>query len=246
MGKLHCAFLGLVLPSLGVFIAQNSVSAANINLTTWDTFGDGSLSPNQALLSNDAIQNDDFDLGLPSGSFNFSGVPAGDNFTGDLENFLGLVDGTLDQEGEAYEGSAIKTSLTVQAGDILTFNWNFLTNETASILQPNRGRFQDFSFLQVGNNLIKLANVNQIIAVSNPFDGETGSQTYNHTFTQSGTLTVAFGIADIDDYLVSSGLSVTQVQLKTGEAIPEPLTFLGVGTAIALGTAFKRSLKKRP
>jgi hypothetical protein len=245
MGQRYLSHFLPILTGFSLLIPQNSVSAAiGLNLTTWQTFGDGSLSPNQALLSNDAIQGDDFDLGAQPGAFNFSGTPAGDNFTGDLEDFLGLASGTLNQGGEAYEGSAIKTTLTVQAGDVLAFQWNFLTNETASVLQANRGRFGDFAFFQVGQNVIQLANVNNFITASSPFDGETGVSTYNYTFTQSGAFTVAFGVADIDDYVVSSGLSVRQVELQTTTAVPEPLTLFGSGTALAFGAAFKRSLRK--
>ena len=79
--------------------------------------------------------------GTPTGSGTFhalmdtstSGGPNGGGAVSDvaLETFLGLAVGTLDalSAGDVTEGSAIKQTLTVSAGDSLSFDWNFLTNE---------------------------------------------------------------------------------------------------------------------
>ena len=46
----------------------------------------------------------------------------------EIETFLGLSTGTLTNQG-ATEGSAIKQIVTANAGDILSFSWNFLTDQ---------------------------------------------------------------------------------------------------------------------
>ena len=71
------------------------------------------------------------------------------------------------------------------------------------------------------------------------FDGHTDKQIWEYEFDEAGTYKVAFGVIDIDDFIVTSALSVENV-----EVIPEPLTILGTATAIGCGCGFKRSLKK--
>jgi hypothetical protein len=46
----------------------------------------------------------------------------------DLESFLGLSGNQLSNLS-VVEGSAIKQSITANAGDTLSFSWNFLTDE---------------------------------------------------------------------------------------------------------------------
>ena len=204
----------------------NPVKAVSLDLTTWDTLGDVNLvSKNQVLLSNDADLGDDLEFGYPSGAFNFSGTPAVDNFLGDLEFFLGLNPYSLSESGEAYEGSVLKTILTVQAGDKLSFDWNFFTNETSTLLPDF---FNDSAFLLVDNHVIKLADVADSTSTSSLFDSETGLQSYTYQFTEAGNHTIGFGVLDIDDPTNSSALSVSNLTLTNSQPIPESDTTLGV------------------
>ena len=47
-----------------------------------------------------------------------------------LENFLGLNSGDIDGigNGDATQGSALRKTITVEAGDVLSFDFNFLTD----------------------------------------------------------------------------------------------------------------------
>lgn len=84
---------------------------------------------------------------------NFSGSDAA--AVGALEAFLGLAPGSLDAlapAGAAVEGSALRQTFTAQAGDKLSFHYNFLTTEPAAN-NPN----PDLAFLLLNNTFHLLA-----------------------------------------------------------------------------------------
>ncbi len=123
-----------------------------------------------------------------------------------LEAFLGLNHGELDSliSKNATEGSAIKREITVEAGDTLEFNWNFLTNEGT----PNY--YNDFAFVSISDGYLdKLADTNSTFNFSNSsFNEETGYGSFSHQFTNSGTFTIAVGVLDAVDSIVDSALLV--------------------------------------
>lgn len=122
----------------------------------------------------------------------------------ELETFLGLEAATLDNlgNGEATEGSAIQQTVTVEAGDLLTFDWNFLTNEGTP------SSFNDFSFVSLTpDSTSELADTNDTFVLSDtPLNEETGFQTFTYEFQSSGTFTVGAGVVDVSDNIVASAL----------------------------------------
>ncbi len=235
------SFVGLVsLVSIGV---KSPVLAANLDLTTWEKSGDVKInSQSQIDLSTDGLVADDEELGANNGDFNFSGETASMVGFGGLEDFLDIEASSLDVEGFAYEGSAIKTNLTVNAGDRLIFDWQFFTNETSTVLAEELHPLNDYAFLLVNGEIEKFADYQQATNPSPLFDRQTEIETFDYTFTVGGIYPIALGVIDVDDFSITSALSVENIRL---EPIPEPLTVLGVGTAIALGTGFKKSLTKK-
>jgi hypothetical protein len=210
-------------------------SAADLQLTQWQTLGDVKIiSADRAELSTDAKQDDDADLGVSAGKFNFSGNPAAAIGFGTpplLEDFLGINASQLDIGGFAYEGSALKTTLTVRAGDVLTFQGQFFTNETAAAIGP----FNDYAFLLAEGKVIKLADVTEAIISSSFFASETIEKNYNYSFTTAGTYTLAFGAIDLTDFPLTSALSIRNVRLiptTTPETVPESSP---VGGIVLLG-----------
>lgn len=228
----HSTFkLGLVsLASLGsLAMTTASAHAVQVDFSSWQQFGDVTTPAlDRANLSNNALQNEDSSEDI---NFNYSGNPAGQaRPLPDLQDFLSLAPDALDIEGYALEGSAIKNTLTVAAGDVLRFNWNFRTNETS---------YNDFAFFLVNSTLIKLADFTNATQASSPFIQETGINSY--TFSTPGTYTLTFGVVDVDDYGTTSALEVSNARL---EPVPEPVNILGSLTALGFGVTMRRLRKK--
>jgi hypothetical protein len=154
-----------------------------------------------------------------------------------LESFLGLGAGTLDGlgNGNAKEGSAIKQTFTANAGDILSFKWNFLTNEQTPWADA---RYNDFAFVTL-ISVNTLANTYSGF-VNAPFvsgfSEQTGFQTFSRVLPSAGTYTLGIGVVDVTDTLGASGLLVDDVQLS---ATPEPGTMMLLGSGLA-GVVFWR------
>ena len=128
----------------------------------------------------------------------------------DIEDFLSLSSGSLDAlgNGNATAGSAIRLdSITVEAGEILSFDWNFLTDEFTPTF------FNDFGFVVIGE-ASTLANTNDIFTLSpSSFNEETGYQQFEFTFDTAGTYDIGFGVIDVGDTVVDSGLLVDNIRL---------------------------------
>ena len=146
-----------------------------------------------------------------------------------LETFLGLTPGMLDVlgNGDATVGSAIKQDISVQAGEILTFDWNFLTDETLPTPPPY---YHDFAFYSIVPATIELADAfDPLVGSSTSFNGETGYSTKSFIFAATGTYTLGFGVANSGgDTLFDSALLVDNVSVVP---VPPALLLLGSGLA---------------
>lgn len=159
------------------------------------------------------------------------------NRTDEIESFLGLASGSLDSliGANAFEGSAIQQTFTAKAGDILSFDWNFLTNEAT----PETEGFNDFAFVSFNGIASKLAETSSsfLSSSSNNFDEETGFQNLSYTVTDDGTYTLGLGVLDTRDNTMGSGLLIDNVK-----AVPEPTSILGI---LAFGAFSAVSVLKR-
>jgi hypothetical protein len=152
-----------------------------------------------------------FGSGPSEGVFNAlltSGTGSVDGFS--LESFLGA--GTTG----AAEGSALKTTFTANAGQVLSFDWNFLTNE--GIPSP---LVNDFSLVTIRDDsglLLQstLADTFSLFGTSSTgvFGAETGFNTFSFTIPTTGAYTLGIGVADVDDTAVDSGLLVDNIRLS--------------------------------
>ncbi len=174
----------------------------------WNTIGDTSIETDSlGIFPTDGtyqalITNGDSDAG-------------GSVVDSDLEEFLDLAPGSLDGlvGGDATEGSVIKQTFTVEAGDVVSFDWNFLTNEST----PNT-TFNDTAFLNVngftfeladtGTNFVDAPNVDQ-------FNEQTDTQTLTFSIATAGTYTIGFGVVDVGDEIVDSGLAIDNVAIQS-------------------------------
>lgn len=167
-----------------------------------------------------------------------------------LDIFFGFEVGLLDGISTAgvESGSAIKQSFTANAGDSLSFDWNFLTND--DITAPDSA-FNDIAFFSLNSIPIKLADLFSSFTISSTtFNFESGFHTSTIGIQSAGIHTIGFGVANVGDQLINSGLLVDNVKIT---AVPEPssliLSIIG-GLPIAswfFGPSVSRALgKSRP
>lgn len=212
-------------------ITATPSQAVSIDFSSWETFGDVTTPGlSQTNLSNDGLVADDFPA--TSGTFNFSGIPAGDAF-GSLQSFLGVSSDALDINGFAWEGSAIKSTYLAQAGEKFNFNWNFLTNEST---------YNDFAFLVVDGTVTKLADFTNATNGSSFFNQETGVNSFTYTFNSSKNYTVALGVVDLDDPGTTSAFKVSNANIQE---VPEPGTMMGLLVALGFSTRMVKRLRNQ-
>ena len=132
--------------------------------------------------------------------------------TSELETFLGLDAGDIESldNGVPTEGSAIQLApITIEAGQVLSFNWNFLTDEGTPSF------FNDFAFVSIASPT-ELADTNSTFVLSaSPFSEETGYQSFFFESPIDTTLTVGLGVVDVSDTVVDSGLLIDNFQIIT-------------------------------
>jgi hypothetical protein len=139
--------------------------------------------------------------------------------TSTLESFLGVTPGSLNGlgNGTVVNGSAIQQTVTVAAGLTLTFDWNFLTNETIGSIT-----FDDFAFISLApvsgagtlQTLARVRDSSFIVAPSSTgFGHMTGFHTFTYTFTAGGTFTLSVGAVNVGDSGTASAVLVDNFQL---------------------------------
>lgn len=98
----------------------------------------------------------------------------------ELQAFLSTIPNNLNVK----EGSAIRQEITANAGEVLTFSWNFFTNEEPS------DEYNDFAFFTLGNDFQILANT-QSNDLSDDFvsgfNRSTGVKSFSYTIPTTGT-----------------------------------------------------------
>jgi len=193
-------------------------------LTGWSAIGDVSIDNifvSQGnvgvLLGTASIDFEDDAPLLGAGQANFSGISAAPVGTvGGVEDFIGLPMGGLDPDAAngiaAFEGSAIKQSFAVNAGDKLSFDWQFAT------IDPWQG---DYAFVTINQTAYRLGDLASVSGVQNDIGFSTPA-TFSYTFTASGNVTLALGVVDVQDYNGTSALLVDNVQLAP---VPEPESY---------------------
>jgi len=208
---------------LGLGMLLASAPAQALDLTTWTSTGDVSAATNQSTITN-AFLGDD-------GAINFNVSPNTPVSTNALENFLGLAPGALGTTPQ--EGSAIKQTFTAQAGDQISFNWNFFTNEVT-------GGFPDYAFVTVNSAINTLATIANATTPSSPFAFQTGVNAFSYTFNTAGTYTIGIGVVDDTDVATSSALQIGNAS-STATVVPTPALLPGL---IGFGVAALRKRKQ--
>ncbi len=202
-------------------------------LTGWQVLGDACVQATGAgpelWLTTASLTSDD-DFPLPAGTMNRSGVAAADvGVPGGVESFAGLALGALDDSSAglaAYEGSAASQAFSANAGDRLSFRWNFATRD---------GLLPDYGFVVVDGQLTRLGGVGESIWPGHDgYLAETGPQAFSLTFAGGGSHTLAFGVVDVGDYSLTSALAIGDVHVTPVPEAPALLLWLaGLGLGAA-------------
>jgi hypothetical protein len=129
----------------------------------------------------------------------------------ELETFLGLQPGSLDSisTSRVVEGSAIKRTFTVQAGTVLSFAWNFLTNEVTNLDEPTASAnpdANDLVFVTITPLSLVADTFWTFVLSAADFLSETGFATFTVTLPTTGHYTLGIGVVDVGEALELSGL----------------------------------------
>lgn len=213
----------LSLSGLSILVSANYAGAFTFDSSVTHTFGDVVVDEKGVRLTNAFVDGSDD----ATGNFNLSGNDP--LYVADLEFELGLPDYSLDPDPDnffsAMEGSAIATTMAVEAGDILNFNWNFFTNDSSFFPE----KLGDYSFFLVNDTLTVLGDTNSFLTASpTSFTQETGWQNFSHTFLTKGNYTIGFGVVDAIDSRNTSSLAIEEIQLTRSRSIPESSTTVGM------------------
>jgi|GEM_PF-2970450 len=140
------------------------------------------------------------------------------NYTGggnqsSIEFFLGISPGGLTPlaaSGDGYDnatnGSAMKTTLNVNAGDQVSFKWAFDADDYSP--------YNDFTFVVINGEPFELADISQVGSYN-----ATQWATFAYTATSTGPLTIGFGTMNTGDSGVDTYLLVDEVKIN-GVSVP--------------------------
>jgi hypothetical protein len=163
---------------------------------------------------------------------------------GSLEGALNLGPGSLSGLG-AVQGSAIWQTVTLNQGDLLRFSWDFLTTEDTTQSNYNN----DFAFYTLTPTsapgaLAALADVNSsaLFGSFSQFVFEEGYFQNAIPIQTSGTYRLGFGVVDVGDSFVESGLLIDGV---SAAAVPEPRSLVSFGIAAGVLGIFAASRWRR-
>jgi hypothetical protein len=142
----------------------------------------------------------------------------------ELAEFVGVSASVLTSlaGASASEGSAMKRTLEVTAGDRLTFRWCFASSE-----QPFSATFDDFAFVVVGageTTLLADTFAQEAFDIPGPFyQWRTPYRLFDYVATQSGTLTLALGVLDVGNAGGTSGLFVDVLTISSAASGAPPV-----------------------
>ena len=243
--------------TLGLSSTAQAASLTNgdfsAGLSGWTTSGDATVA--QGTLFNElnighgtrlllgtasTFSEDDFPSAI--GHYNLSGQSPLEAGLA-LESTLNLAGGALndaDNGNFVMEGSSASQTFSVQAGDTLSFDWQFFTREGAGGF--NLG---DTAWLVLttgsGTQLTKLGDTASLslLDVGQGWNASSLSS-QSITFSQAGSVTLAWAVGDVNDYVSTSLLSIGNVSVT---AVPEPgsVALLLAGLSIAGVAAHRRS-----
>jgi VCBS repeat-containing protein len=135
---------------------------------------------------------------------NYMGVLTGTGASAaQIEGFFGLANGALSNlgNGPASVGTAAKTSVNLQAGETVQFDWYFRSSDNMP--------YNDFAFAIGANG--ELSELSDVAAVGG--QAGTGWHTYSYTADTDIALIVGVGVSNIQDSTSSSLLYIDNLRI---------------------------------
>jgi hypothetical protein len=176
--------------------AQAQVAPSIVTLG-WTAYGDTSTAGSNITLTTAYAPDEAGNLSGTS-PLDFSALTAAANVGGNA----------LDLSGEEItEGSLIRQSFSLLAGQTLSFSWGFATTDTS----PTTAAI-DHAFAVIDTQIFTLATRAAPGLVT---------QTFSYTPTSTGSFSLALGVADTLDVSGVSTLTISNLQVS---AVPEPAT----------------------
>ncbi len=150
---------------------------------------------------------------------------------GDLERFLGVATDGLNplaiESGTAYEnniadGSAMRTTIAVSAGETVTFNWNFISTDQVP--------YGDFAFVVINGVAERLSGNSNVGNY-----GSSGWTEYAYTAGYSGILSLGFGVVDTGDIDSNAQLLIDNVRFNgsAADGLEDHAILLPIGSQLS-------------
>ncbi len=193
--------------SFGSLAVASPSYAINLDFSNWNSIGDVSTTSSPRILKTGDGTSD---------------LPQTDGGSGSLEDFLTLSPAYLYTNYNAYQGSAIQKTLSVNSGDVFRFNFNFSPDPNNS--DPN---YTDIAFVTINNQVSFLG---------------AGTSTFSKSFNAGGSYNIGIGVADVGD---ATGQSTLKVSNASVQPVPEPGTILGTLAALGFGARMVKRFGKQ-
>ena len=214
-------------------------------LTGWSVFPTTGVNPIRADVKNSSfgvppsdgslqafIETSDIDGALPA----------------PLEALMGVAPGSIAALGDSPQGIVLYQDVMVSAGDVLSFDYNMLTEELTldgiiSVFDDPAAYFADGSvqFLQdVNATNFQLSAAD--LRTPTTQTTETGYIPVSHTFVSSGVQRIGFGVFNDPDISAQSALLIDNVRIVTPVPAPGAVGLLAL--AVGLLGAYSRTGRK--
>lgn len=215
-------------------------ATGDVAVTQGGLFGELDLGATPRLVLGTASTSFQDDAPAATGHYNASGH---DTAAGglDLEGSLNLAGGALDDADNGqfvFEGSSASQTFEVQAGSTLHFDWQLFTREGAHGLNLGDTAWMVLT-TAAGTQVLKLGDTASLSLIDVGRGWSTSTLTArSYTFSQAGTVSLAWAVGDINDSGTTSLLSIGNVSVN---AVPEPqaVALLLAGLAVT-GSALRR------
>lgn len=213
----------------GVSLKVEAKGKITVNGDIVITGPDTGLNPPASTIGNSSVSSNSINN---SSTINITSA-SGSVDASSLNSFLTLT--SLPADGNVAEGSAFQTTFDGRNGDILQFDWNFVTTEPIA----TSSTFNDYAFINLtggdvngtiaANGPALTSGFNQLASAqspnltsTSPSTRETGVQTFSATLLSDASYNFSVGVVDVGDRNFDSRINITNARLIRRETETQP------------------------